>query len=78
MGKHLNKTFSDREVVDILHRYLIGEIGSREAQDLLKIKRRRFFDILKIYRDNPKGFTLASKRKKSLGGFQKKRKRSSN
>lgn len=64
MGKHLSKQFTEQEVIDILERYLALEIGVQEAQDLLKIKRRRFFDLLKNYRQAPDNFTLKSPRAK--------------
>ena len=64
MGKHLSKQFTEQEVIDILERYLALEIGVQEAQDLLKIKRRRFFDLLKNYRQASDNFTLKSPRTK--------------
>lgn len=64
MAKHLNKKFTEQEVIEILERYLALEIGAQEAQDLLKIKRRRFFDLLKNYREAPESFTLKHLRAK--------------
>lgn len=58
MGKHLRKLFSSREVIDILKRYILKEIGVEQALGLLKIKRRRFFDVLRIYRGKPEAFSL--------------------
>lgn len=62
MGEHLRKKFSAQEVIEVLDRYLAAEIGPNEALALLKIKRRRFFDVLKLYRENPKEFSLTYKR----------------
>jgi hypothetical protein len=64
MSKHIRKLFNEEEVIEILNRYLQGEIAVEQAQALLKIKRRRFFDILKFYRTDPDQFSLAYKRKK--------------
>lgn len=62
MGKHLHKRFTETEVKDILERYLSGEIGTKQGMALLKIGRRRFFDLLKIYREAPEKFSLEYKR----------------
>jgi hypothetical protein len=64
MGKHISKTLTDKQAIEILERYLCNEIGSEQAQALLNIKRRRFFILLKNYRENPKEFSLVSKRSK--------------
>jgi len=65
MGKHVRKLLSDQEVMEILERYSIQEIDLSIALRLLKIKRRRFFDLLKRYRENPDIFTLAYQRKQA-------------
>lgn len=62
MGKHLRKLFSAKEVKGILKRYLLREIGVEHALALFKIKRRQFFKLLKVYRENPEGFSLEYKR----------------
>jgi hypothetical protein len=63
MGKHLRKKWSEEEVIAVLERYMAGEIDAQDGQRLLKIKRRRFFDILKRYRQDSAGFSLAYQRK---------------
>lgn len=63
MGKHLHKRFTEKEVQDILERYLSGEVGVKQGMALLKIGRRRFFDLLKVYRELPEKFSLEYKRK---------------
>lgn len=62
MGKHLHKRFSVIEVKEVLERSLSKEIGVDHALALLKIHRRRFFDVLKRYREAPDRFSLDSKR----------------
>lgn len=63
MGKHLHKQFSEKEVKEVLERYLSKEIGVEHGLAMLKIKRRRFFDLLKVYRERPDEFSLKYKRK---------------
>jgi len=62
MSTHLKKRFNESEVVEILERYICGEMTATMAQDMLNIKRSRFFSLLKSYRDSPLHFTLAQKR----------------
>jgi hypothetical protein len=62
MGKHLRKIFSAEEVKDIFERYLSQKIGVEQALVLLKIRRRQFFKLLKVYRDSPDSFSLDYKR----------------
>lgn len=63
MGKHLRKLFSVKEVKETFERYLSKEIGVEHALALLKIRRRQFFKLLKIYREKPDSFSLDYKRK---------------
>lgn len=62
MGKHLRKLFSAEEVKEIFERYLSQEIGVEQALGLLKIRRRQFFKLLKVYRESPDSFSLDYKR----------------
>jgi hypothetical protein len=64
MGEQLHKRFSSQEVIEILERYLSKEIGVKEGLALLKIKRRRFFDLLKEYQKEPGNFSVEYQRKK--------------
>jgi hypothetical protein len=63
MGKHLRKLFSAKEVKEVFERYLSREIAVEQALALLKIRRRQFFKLLKVYRERPDGFSLDYKRK---------------
>jgi hypothetical protein len=63
MGKHLHKLFSADQVKDVFQRYLVRQIGIDQASAMLKIRRRQFFKLLKLYRDNPEGFSLQYSRK---------------
>ena len=63
MGKHLRKLFSVKEVKEAFGRYISKEIELEYALALLKIRRRQFFKLLKVYRENPNSFSLDYKKK---------------
>lgn len=63
MGKHLHKRFTVEEVKDVFERYLSREIGVQQALALLKTSRRRFFELMKSYRETPDSFSMDYKRK---------------
>jgi len=63
MGKHLRKLFSVNEVKKVFERYLSQEIAVDQALAMLKIRRRQFFKLLKVYRERPESFSLDYKRK---------------
>lgn len=63
MGGHLHKRFSVKEVKEVFERYLAKEISVEHVMGLLKIQRRRFFDLMKKYREAPNLFSLDYKRK---------------
>lgn len=63
MVKQLHKRFSTKEVRDVLKRYSAGEVGREQAMAILKIGRRRFFDLLKAYRNSPEDFKVSYGRK---------------
>jgi len=54
----IHKRFADFQVKDLLSRYLRKEIGRRYVQEILRIKRRRFFVLLQKYRKNPNNFSI--------------------
>jgi hypothetical protein len=63
MGKHLRKLFSADQVKEVFQRYLSRQIGVDQASAILKIRRRQFFKLLKVYRERPESFSLGSTRK---------------
>lgn len=58
----LHKKFSDIQVKELLARYLKGEIPRRYVQEMLEIKKRRFFALLKRYREKPEAFSIQYQR----------------
>lgn len=65
MGKHLHKRFTVEEVKTVFEQYLSREIGVEQVLALLDTSRRRFFELIKIYRETPDSFSLEYKRKGS-------------
>jgi len=58
----LHKRFTSDQVKELLERYLKNEIKRKYIQEILGIKRRRFFMLLKEYKENPQRFTIQYQR----------------
>jgi len=56
--EQLHKKFTDGQVKELLERYAKKEIKREYIQQILGIKKRRFWDLLKKYNDDPKNFTI--------------------
>lgn len=54
----LHKKFTDDQVKELMQRYLNKELKSEHIQQMLKIKKRQFFKLLKEYRQNPQTFSI--------------------
>ena len=63
MGKQLHKRFTVEEVKTVFERYLSRETGVQQSLALLKTSRRRFFELMKSYRETPDSFSMKYKRK---------------
>jgi len=61
----LHKRFTSEQVEKLLDRYLKEEIERTYIQEMLGIKRRRFFVLLKQYKENPQDFTVQYRRTKA-------------
>ena len=72
MTKQIHKQFSNEEVRSILERYGRKILGLEESLIFLKLKRRRFFDLLKKYREDPEHFSIEFKREKAPRGIDAK------
>jgi len=64
MAKHLHKRFPNEQVKSLFERYLLYEIKIDYILEILGIKRSRFFEILKEYREDSENFSIAYKREK--------------
>jgi hypothetical protein len=58
----LHKRFTSKQVKELLDRYSKNEIERKYIQEILGIKRRRFFILLKQYKENPQHFTVQYQR----------------
>jgi hypothetical protein len=60
--EQLHKRFTNEQVKDLIQRYIKKELKREHIQQMLNIKRRQFFKLLKEYRDNPKDFSIQYER----------------
>ena len=51
--RQIHKKFFDDQVKGLLSRYVQGESEREYLLEILGIKRRRFFELLKAYKENP-------------------------
>lgn len=58
----VHKRFTSDQVKELLERYLKNEVEREYLQEILGIKKRRFFMLLKQYRENPQCFTIQYQR----------------
>ncbi len=58
----LHKRFTPDQVKELLERYSNNEIERKYVQEILGIKKRRFFMLLKQYKENPQHFTTQYQR----------------
>jgi len=58
----VHKRFTSEQVKELLDRYLSKEMERHYLQEILGIKKRRFFSLLKQYREDPRSFTIEYER----------------
>lgn len=61
MGQ-IHKRFTDEQVRMLFQSYSRGQISREDVQEILDIGRSRFFVLLKDYRQDPEGFSIAYQR----------------
>ena len=59
----LHKKFTTEQVKELLERYLNKQIERKYIQEILGIKKRQFFKILKEYRNDSETFSIEYSRK---------------
>lgn len=62
MAEQIHKKFSDEQVKDLMQRYLNKELKREHIQGVLNIGRSRFFELAKLYRENPGKFSISYQR----------------
>ena len=58
----IHKKFTDAQVRDLMKRHLEKKIERKYLQEILGIKKRRFFTLVKQFRDDPHGFSIGYSR----------------
>ena len=58
----IHRRFTDEQVKVLFQGYCQGQLARTDLQDLLGIGKSRFFALLKAYRQDPEGFTIAYRR----------------
>ena len=58
----LHKRFTPEQIQELLERYLQKTIERKYVQEILEIKKRRFFSLVQQYKENPKHFTIQYQR----------------
>jgi hypothetical protein len=54
----IHQKFTDDQVKEFMKRYLSQQVDRKHLQELLEIKERRFFALLKAYREDPHHFSV--------------------
>ena len=65
MAKQLHKRFSDEQVKMLLEKYTNEKVELRYILETLRIRRRRFFQLVREYRKDPDNFSIQYKRKRA-------------
>ncbi len=60
--KQVHTQFTDDQVKVLLHSYCEGKLNRYQVQEVLQIGKSQFFQLLKTYRQDPTGFTVAYQR----------------
>jgi len=63
MSKQLHKNFTDGQVKSLFEKYSKKEIKINYILQMLRIKRRRFFELLAKYRKDPDNFSIQHDRR---------------
>jgi hypothetical protein len=54
----IHKKFTDSQVKDLIERYLDKKIERKYLQEILGIKKRRFFALVKELKNDPENFSI--------------------
>jgi len=72
MAKQLHKRFSDEQVKMLLEKYLDEKVELIYILEMLKVKRSRFFELLKQYTEDPDNFSIQYNRKSATRRISEK------
>lgn len=60
----LHRKFNNDQVKDLLKRYVDKKIERKYLEEILGIKKRRFFQLVKEFKSNPEVFSISYSRNK--------------
>jgi hypothetical protein len=70
--KQLHKKFTDYQIKELITRYLEKKVARKYIQEILGIKKTRFFALVKRLKEDPENFSISySRRGHLLEKFQK-------
>ena len=58
----LHKRFTSEQIKELLERYLKNEMERKYIQEILGVKKRRFFMLVKRYKEHPESFSIQYQR----------------
>ena len=61
--KQLHKKFTDYQIKELITRYLEKKLARKYIQDILGIKKTRFFALVKRLKDDPENFSISYSRR---------------
>jgi hypothetical protein len=59
----MHKKFNNIQVKEFIQRYIANKVGRKYAQEILGIKKTRFFDLVKQRKEDPEKFSILYARK---------------
>ena len=62
----LHKRFTDNQVKGLFKRYLNKGVERKYIQEILEVKKRRFFSLLKKHKEDPSNFSIQYKRREPI------------
>lgn len=71
MARQLHKRFSDEQAKMLLEKYTNEKVELCYILETPRIRRRRFFQLLKEYREDPDNFSIQYKRKRATRKISK-------
>jgi len=72
MTKQVHKRFSDEEVKILLQKYLDEKVKLVYLLEILGVKRSRFLELIKEYKEDPDSFSIEYKRKRATRKISEK------
>jgi hypothetical protein len=56
--EQVHKRFTDQEAIELIARYVNGEVELKYIQEILGINKCRFFALIAAYKQNPASFSM--------------------